>query len=75
MKEMAFTRYIRPTEAVGDPTLAVFSDGSDDALGACCYVRWKLDNGGFHSSLMVSKNRITPCAKYQPSGLSSVVQL
>ena len=63
MKEIAFTRCIRPTEAVGDPTLVVFSDGSDDAFGAYSYLKWELDNGSFHSSLMVSKNRITPLRK------------
>ena len=63
MKKIVFTRCIRPTEAAGDPTLVVFSDSSDDDFGACSYLRWELDNGSFHSSLMVSKNQITPLCK------------
>ena len=63
MKEIAFTRCIRPMEAVGDPTLVVFSDSSADAFGACSYIRWELDNGSFHSSLIVSKYQITPLHK------------
>ena len=53
----------RPMEAVGDTRLVVFKDGSDDAFGAYFYIRWELDNGSFYSSLMVSKNLITPLCK------------
>ena len=38
----------------------IFSDGSDDAYGACAYVRWELASGGFDSNLVVSKNRLAP---------------
>ena len=41
MKEITLTRCIRAMEAVGDPTLVVFNDGSDDAFGAYSYIRWE----------------------------------
>ena len=36
----------------------IFSDGSNSAYGACVYVRWVLNGGGFESRLAISKNRL-----------------
>ena len=57
---ISFARGIKPVDNVGNPSLVLFSDGSNDAFGACAYARWKKIDGTFQSSLIASKNRITP---------------
>ena len=47
LSEVKFERCLTPSGAIGSPTLCVFSDASDDAFGACAYVRWKLNSGAF----------------------------
>lgn len=51
---------MKPNEAVGDPTLVTFSDGSQDAYGACSYARWECNDGKYRSSLVAYKNRLSP---------------
>ena len=46
--------------AIGDPMLVVFSDGSKIAYGACAYVRWQVGMDNFKSRLVIAKNRIAP---------------
>ncbi len=38
MEKIKFTRCVKPIDAVGNPTLVLFSDGSDQAYGTCAYV-------------------------------------
>ena len=49
---------MKPSNAVGDPVLVIFSDGSNNAYSACAYVRWELSTGEFDSYLILSKNRL-----------------
>ena len=63
MEKIKVNRCIKPTEATGNPTLVIFSDGSNDAYGACAYVRWKLLNGDHEANLILSKNRLAPSKK------------
>ena len=63
MEEVKFKRCMKPNEAVGDPTLVTFSDGSQDAYGACSYARWECNDGKYRSSLVASKNRLSPVKK------------
>ena len=56
-------RCMKPSDAIGEPILIVFSDASQDAYAACAYVRWKLQNGQFESNLILSKNRLPPIKK------------
>lgn len=63
MNSINFERCFKPPNATGDPTLVIFSDGSDNAYGACTYVRWALDGGGFDSNFVISKNRLAPIKK------------
>ena len=58
MKNIKFARCLKPPNAIGDPTLVIFSDASDSAYGACAYPRWVMDGGGFDSNLVISKNRL-----------------
>ena len=44
LSEVKFERCLTPSGAVGFPTFCVFSDASDEAFGACTYVRWKLNS-------------------------------
>ena len=54
---------MKPKDAVGDPDLIMFSDGSDEAYGTCAYVRWNLANGKFGSVLVAAKSRVNPVRK------------
>ena len=37
MQEIEFKRCLKPAEAIGNPVLVTFSDGSQDAYGTCAY--------------------------------------
>lgn len=60
MDYVRFKRCMKPSDAVGDPSLVIFSDASNDAYGSCPYARWPRQGGGFASNLIVSKNRLAP---------------
>lgn len=60
MSKMTTKRCIRPFDAVGQPILILFSDGSNNAYGTCAYARWKLSSGGFDTNLILAKNRLAP---------------
>ena len=49
MNQIRFMRCMKPSDAIGEPVLIVFSDASQDAYAACAYVRWKRQNGQFES--------------------------
>lgn len=63
MQDIKFRRCIKPRDAIGDPSLVMFSDGSDQAYGTCAYARWQLANGKFASNLIAAKSRVTPIRK------------
>ena len=63
MGQIRFMGCMKPSDAIGEPILIVFSDASQDAYAACAYVRWKLQNGQFESNLILSKNRLAPIKK------------
>ena len=60
LEQTTFTRSLKPEDAVGNPSLIVFSDGSTEAFGACAYARWALRSGGFGCKLIASKTRLAP---------------
>ena len=61
MRYVTFNRCIRPIGAKErDPTLIIFSDGSEAAYGCCSYLRWEMENGEFESRLVIAKTRIAP---------------
>ncbi|CAC5376409.1 unnamed protein product [Mytilus coruscus] len=60
IEQLKFHRCLKPDNAVGDPILVIFSDGSKLAYGTCAYVRWGTAHGGFESRLVIAKNRIAP---------------
>ena len=63
METVKFRRCIKPKDAVGNPDLIMFSDGSDEAYGTCACVRWNLASGKFGSVLVAAKNRVNPVRK------------
>ena len=36
----------------------VFSDSSENTYGTCAFVRWEVEDGVYHSNLIMAKNRI-----------------
>lgn len=60
LEKIEVLRCIKPDNAVGDPVLVIFSDGSGDAYGAVAYARWKIEDGTYEARLITSKNRIAP---------------
>ena len=58
-----FDRCLTPPNAIGQPVLCVFSDASEDAFGACAYVRWQLSTGGFDARFIAAKSRVAPLKK------------
>ena len=63
MEEIEFRRSTKPTNTIGEPSLVIFSDASEDAFGACAYIRWQIENGSFQSNLVVAKSRLSPMRK------------
>jgi len=55
-----FKRSIIPDNAVGDPVLVVFSDGSEEAYGVAAYARWRLADGTYAARLIAAKSRLAP---------------
>lgn len=60
LQTLTFKRCLMPDNAEGDPVLVIFSDGSQQAYGACAYIRWHTNNDTYESSLVIAKNRISP---------------
>lgn len=60
LQTLTFKRCLMPDNAEGDPVLVIFSDGSQQAYGACAYIRWHTNNDTYESSLVIAKNRIAP---------------
>ncbi|KAJ8019238.1 hypothetical protein HOLleu_42307 [Holothuria leucospilota] len=60
--QLEFKRCVKPRDAEPGvlPTLAMFSDASEQALGTAAYIRYKLLNGHFESRLIASKSRVAP---------------
>ena len=60
LNETSFNRCLTPPDAVGQPTLCIFSDASEDAFGTCAHVRWQLSSGEFEVHFMAAKSRVAP---------------
>lgn len=63
MQAIVFKRSIRPGDAIEDPTLVMFSDGSHESFGTCAIARWRLSNGKYESHLIAAKGRTAPVKK------------
>ena len=63
MENITFQRCIKSDEAIGDPILVLFSDGSENIFGTCAYARWQTESGSFVSSFIASKSQSAPLKK------------
>ena len=43
--------------------LCIFSDASEEAFGACAYLRWQLADGSFDVRFVTAKSRVAPLKK------------
>ena len=60
---ITFKRCIKPADAVGNPSLFVCSDGSEDAMCATVHIRWNCEDGRVSCQLWAAKTRVTPLKK------------
>lgn len=60
LEKLKIRRAMKSKDAVGNPTLIIFSDGSKDAYGAVAYVRFMTLSGNFDSFIIMAKNKIAP---------------
>ncbi len=60
LENISFKRCIKPSTAVGNPNLVIYSDGSSHAYGACAYIQWKCTGNTYKAQLCMSKNRVAP---------------
>ena len=59
MKELdnvSFKRALLATDATEKPSLCLFSDASQEAFGACAYLRQKIENGRFDVEFIAAKS-------------------
>ena len=59
VSEIQFKRPLTPEDAIGQPQLIIFSDGSSLAFGAVAYARWETPRG-FEMRLIMSKCKVAP---------------
>ena len=63
MKELNNISFRRPlliTNVTEKPSLCLFADASQEAFGACAYLRQKIENGKFDVRFVAAKTRVAP---------------
>ncbi|XP_074629594.1 uncharacterized protein LOC141887235 [Acropora palmata] len=63
MKEVdgiGFTRCMVPPETDKLPSLCVFADASQEAFGACAYIRQKTEQNTYEVTFVAAKSRVAP---------------
>lgn len=53
-------RWLVPPETPEAPGLCVFSDASQDAFGACAYIRQKTKQNTYEVDFVAAKSRVAP---------------
>ena len=56
LNQLKLPRCLTPPEAAGLPTLCIFSDALREAFGACAYLRWQLNYGGYEVRFVAAKS-------------------
>lgn len=56
LEGLAFSRFIKPLNSVGKPSLMMFCGASKVAFGCRAYIRWQLMNA--NSRLLASKSKL-----------------
>ena len=60
LSSIELDRCLTPPDAVQKSTLCAFADASEDAFGACIYLRWLLNDGKFVTRFVTAKSRVAP---------------
>ncbi|XP_033643441.1 uncharacterized protein LOC117303376 [Asterias rubens] len=60
LNEISFERCLTPSNAVGVPLLCIFCDASEEAFGACAYIRWQINDGTYDVRFIAAKSRVAP---------------
>merc|ERR1712004_782036 len=63
VSQIPFQRCLTPENAVGQPQLIIYSDGSEEAYGCAAYIRWQLSDGNYWCRLIMAKSRIAPISR------------
>ena len=61
LNKVSFPRSLSPPEpADSQPTLCVLADASQDAFGACAYIRWEVQKNKFDIRFIAAKSGVAP---------------
>ena len=60
LNNISFKRPLLTTDATERPSLYIFSDASQEAFGACAYIRQKTNDGRFDVRFITAKSRVAP---------------
>ncbi|XP_048579040.1 uncharacterized protein LOC125560752 [Nematostella vectensis] len=62
LNKIELPRCLTPPNAVGLPTLCIFSDASREAFGAVAYLRWQASVGSYEVRFVAAKSRVKELA-------------
>lgn len=60
LNHVTFERSLTPEDATAHPMLCIFSDASNEAFGACAYVRWQTESNEYVTRFIAAKSRVAP---------------
>ena len=60
LNHVTFERSLTPVDAIVLPILCIFSDTSNEAFGACDYVRWQTKSNEYVTRFIAAKSRVAP---------------
>ncbi|XP_033115739.1 uncharacterized protein LOC117115955 [Anneissia japonica] len=64
LNNVTFQRCLSPLDTVGLPMLVNFCDASEEAFGACAYLRWEVEGEPRYSTRFVAaRSRVAPLKK------------
>ena len=58
LNNVAFERPLTSLEVIKAETLCIFSDVSNEAFGACAYIRWQTKSNSFNIRFIAAKLRV-----------------
>ena len=60
LDDVSFEGALLTADAAEKPSLCLFSDASQEAFGACAYLRQKIEDGRFDVTFIAAKSRVAP---------------
>ena len=58
LNHVTFKRSLTSVDAIEVPTLCIFSDASNQAFGACAYIRWRTGSNKYDTRFIAAKSRV-----------------